>query len=204
MKSLSTRLRRLIRRHRRLLAALMAGLAVWTGLTVLRPADPPTVPVLVAERALVGGTTLAAGDVAVRHLPAAMLPDHYLHEPGQAVGRSLTVSVPARAVFLPTSVVTKNALAGPGFAVLPVTLTATAAGLVEVGDRIDLLASDGDGEAARVASAVRVVAILESSPGSPLSPTRSSGPVVLVELTPAALPRVAAASARGALGFGLR
>ena len=95
-------------------------------------------------------------------------------------------------------------LAGPGFAVLPVTLTATAAGLVEVGDRIDLLASDGDGEAARVASAVRVVAILESSPGSPLSPTRSSGPVVLVELTPAALPRVAAASARGALGFGLR
>ena len=194
-----------MRRHRRFLAALLAGLSVWAGLSVLRPPDPPTVAVLVAERALVGGQTVTDRDVAVRRLPAAALPADFLHDPAQAIGRPLTVSVPAGATLLPTSVVTKNALAAPGLAVLPVTLTATAAGLVEVGDRIDLLAADADGGAAQIASAARVVAVLNTAQGSsPLSPAQSSGPVVLMELRPDALPRVSAAAARGPLGFALR
>jgi len=137
--------------------------------------------VLVAERELVGGQTVTDRDVAVRRLPAAALPADFLHDPAQAIGRPLTVSLPAGATLLPTSVVTKNALAAPGLAVLPVTLTATAAGLVEVGDRIDLLAADADGGAAQIASAARVVAVLNTAQGSsPLSPAQSSGPVVLM------------------------
>lgn len=205
MKALQTQLRRLLRRHRRPLAALLAGLAVWAGLGVLRPPAPPTVSVLVAAHALIGGQTVTDRDVAVRPLPASALPVDFLAEPAQAVGRPLTVSVPAGAVLLPTSVVTKNALAAPGLAVLPVTLTATAAGLVEVGDRIDLLAADADGDAAQVAAAARVVAVLGTTQGSsPLSPAHSSGPVALMELRPEAVPRVSAAAARGPLGFALR
>lgn len=205
MKAFRSRLRRLMRRYRRVCAALLAGLAVWAALAVLRPPGPPTTAVLVAERALLGGQAVSAGDVAVRQLPLEMLPSEFLRAPGQAVGRPLTVSLPAGAVLLPTSVVNRNALATPGLAVLPVTLTATAAGLVEVGDRIDLLGSDSDSEASMLASAARVVAVLTTTQGSsPLSPVQSSGPVVLVELRPAALPRVAAAAARGPLGFGLR
>ncbi|MFT4293886.1 MAG: SAF domain-containing protein [Micropruina sp.] len=205
MKALQSRVRRLLRRHRRLFAAVLAALAVWTALGVLRPPDPPSVSVLVAERALVGGRTVAAGDVAVRRLPASALPTDYLNDPDQALGRPLTVSIPAGTVLLPTSVVTKNALAAPGLAILPVTLTPTAAALVEVGDRIDLLASDAGGDPALVASAARVVAVLASgSDSSPLSPRQSAGPVVLVELRPDALAKVSGAAARGPLGFGLR
>ena len=160
---------------------------------------------LVTQRALVGGVTVAASDVVERQLPLSALPADYLRAADQAVGRPLTVSLPAGAVLLPTSVVTRDALAAPGSAVLPVTLTATAAGLIEVGDRIDLLGADSESETGLLASAVRVVAVLDAAKGSsPLSPVQSAGPVVLVELRPAALPRVAAAAARGALGFGLR
>jgi hypothetical protein len=89
-------------------------------------------------------------------------------------------------------------------AVLPVTLVDTAAGLIEVGDRIDLLGSSGD-DTATVASAARVVAVLGADgSGSALTPSRSSGPVVLVELRPDALAKVAAAAAQGPLGFGFR
>lgn len=198
-------MRRLVRRYRRVCAAVLAGVAVWAALSVLRPAGPATTAVLVAERALVGGQTVAAGDVTVRQLPLAALPADYLHQPEQALGRPLTVSLPPGAVLMPTSVVTKNALAAPGLAVLPVTLSATASGLVEVGDRIDLLGSDSEADTTLVASAARVVAVLTGPQGgSPLTPVQASGPVVLVELRPAALPRVAAAAARGPLGFGLR
>ena len=205
MKALRTRLRRLTRRYRRLSAAVLAGLAVWAALSVLRPPGPPTSTVLVTQRALVGGVTVAASDVAERQLPLSALPADYLRTADQAVGRPLTVSLPAGAVLLPTSVVTRDALAAPGSAVLPVTLTATAAGLIEVGDRVDLLGTDSEAETGLLASAVRVVAVLDGTKSSsPLSPVQGSGPVVLVELRPAALPRVAAAAARGPLGFGLR
>lgn len=188
-----------------MLAALLAGVAVWAGLSVLRPADPPTAPVLVTLRAVTGGDTLQAGDVEIRRLPRDALPAEYLDDPAEAVGRPATVPLPAGAVLLPSSVVNRSALARPGRSVLPVTLTATAAGLVRVGDRIDLLAADSDSGAVVVASSVRVVAVLDSdADSSPLSPSRSTGPVVLVELTPAVQARVAAAAARGTLGFSLR
>lgn len=184
---------------------MLAGLAVWAALNVLRPPGPATTPALVAVRALQGGQTVGADDVAVRQIPLDAAPSDFLQEPGQAVGRPLTVSLPAGAILPPASVVTRETLAAPGLSVLPVTLTSTAVGLIEVGDRIDLLGADSESDAVLLASAARVVAVL-SSPGgsSPLSPTQASGPVLLVEVRPASLARVAAAAARGPLGFGLR
>ncbi len=186
-------------------AAVLAGLAVWAALSVLRPPGPATTTALVTVRALPGGQTVTADDVAVRQLPLDAVPTDFLHDPAQAVGRPLTVPVPAGALLLPASVVNREALAGPGLSVLPVTLASTAVGLIEVGDRIDLLGADANSDAVLVASAARVVAVL-STPGgsSPLSPVQTSGPVLLVEVRPASLPRVAAAAARGPLGFGLR
>ena len=143
MNKLLAPLRRLLRSHRRLVAALLAGAAVWAALTALRPAEPVTVPVLVAARPLTGGVVLAADDVEVRRLPAGQLPSEYLDDPAQAVGRPATLNTPAGAVLLPASVVSRESLAAPGMAVLPVTLASTAAGLIEVGDRIDLIVHIG-------------------------------------------------------------
>ena len=205
MKVLLSRLRRTVRSHRRLLAALLTGLAVWAGLTAVRPPGPATVPVLVTARALPGGTVLAAGDLVLRDLPADAVPDEHLDEPGQAVGRPLTVPLPAGSPLVPSSVVPKASLAAPGLTVLPVTLTATAAGLVEVGDRIDLLAADSEGVATVLAVRARVVAVLSvSGDSSPLSPARPGNPVVLVELRPETVSKVAAAANAGPLAFGLR
>lgn len=205
MKAFRSRVRRFARRYRRVCAAVLAGLAVWAALSVLRPPGPATTTALVTVRSLPGGQAVTADDVAVRQLPLDAVPTDFLHDPGQAVGRPLTVPVPAGAVLLPGSVVNREALAGPGLSVLPVTLASTAVGLIEVGDRIDLLGADAESDAVLLASAARVVAVL-SRPGgsSPLSPMQSSGPVLLVEVRPASLPRVAAAAARGPLGFGLR
>ncbi len=203
MNKLLAPLRRLLRSHRRLVAALLAGAAVWAALTALRPAEPVTVPVLVAARPLTGGVVLAADDVEVRRLPAGQLPSEYLDDPAQAVGRPATLNTPAGAVLLPASVVSRESLAAPGMAVLPVTLASTAAGLIEVGDRIDLIATTDDA-AAPVASAARVVAVLAADTQSGLAPARDDGPVVLIELRPDALAKVAAAAAQGPLGFGFR
>ena len=198
------RLRRVVRTRRRLLAALLVGLAAWAALTALRPAPPPTVPVLVAARTISGGVVIGPDDVVVRDLPQNVLPETYLTAAEEAIGRPATLALPAGAVLLPASVVTRNSLASSGMAVLPVTLVDTAAGLIEVGDRIDLLGSSGD-DTATVASAARVVAVLGADgSGSALTPSRSSGPVVLVELRPDALAKVAAAAAQGPLGFGFR
>ena len=55
-----------------------------------------------------------------------------------------------------------------------------------------------------VASAARVVAVLAADTQSGLAPARDDGPVVLIELRPDALAKVAAAAAQGPLGFGFR
>lgn len=198
------RLRRFLRSHRRLFAALLAGVAVWAGLTALRPPTPSTAMVVVTTRALSGGSTLAAADVQLVALPVAALPAAYLDATEQVLGRPLTVSLPAGATLLPSSIVSRDALAAPGMTVLPVTLAATAAGLIEVGDRIDLIASDED-SVAPVASAARVVAVLAGGDESgSFGRNPGGGPIVLVELRPDVVTKVAAAAARGPLGFGFR
>lgn len=204
MKALFARLKRFVRTRRRLVAALLAAVAVWAGLTALHPAEPQTAAVLVTSRQLSGGSILGSSDVEVRRLPTAMLPASYLDAPKQVVGRPLTVPLPAGAIVLPSSVVSRRLLAAPGMAVLPITLVATAAGLVEVGDRIDLIGS-ADDDSAKVASLARVVAVLTTDDdGGSLSPVRSGGPIVLVEVRPEGLAKVAAAAALGPLGFGFR
>lgn len=203
MKAWLTRIRRFVRSRRRLLAAVLAGLAAWSALTALRPPEPQTTPVLVTTRAITGGDLFTAAEVQLRPLPVTALPAEYLTDLGQVIGRPATVPLPAGAVLVPSAVVSRTALAAPGLAVLPVPLAVTAAGLVEVGDRIDLLGNE-DGTAP-VASAARVVAVLD--PGeddSGLAPVGSGGIIVLVELRPDAVAKVAAAAARGPLGFGFR
>lgn len=184
---------RVLRWHRRWFAALAAFLAVFTAIGAFQPDRTPTVAVLAAARDLPGGTTLSASDLLVVQLPADAVPGGSSAEASTLVGRVLNAPVTARSPLTQASVSTGAALARAGYVVIGVPLTGSAlAGLIQVGSRVDLIASAGG----PVASDVRVVATPSSAGSGMLSGPTSA---VLLEVTPDAAARIAAALDHGAL-----
>jgi Flp pilus assembly protein CpaB len=59
--------------HRRVIAATLAALAVWSGITAVTH-SPDTRTVLVAARDLDGGRIVSRADLQVRRLPHAAVP----------------------------------------------------------------------------------------------------------------------------------
>lgn len=152
-------LRRAVRWHRRLLAAVFAGLAVYCVLAVVTVRDD-TVTVLAVATALPGGQPLTTRDLTPLQLPAAAVPDGALTSADQAVGRALVARLPARAVLTADSLASGDSLVEPGRVALPVSLADSALlGLLRVGDRIDLLGTGQSGTVEVLASAVRVAAL---------------------------------------------
>lgn len=153
------------RRHRRALAAVLAGVVVWGVTSELRPPAPSTSPALVAVRDLVPGEVLAESDLQVVARNSASLPVDAVQAPEAVVGR--TVSFPLRAgePVRARDVVGAELLAalGPGLVATPVTLAdPSAASLVSRGDLVDVLAAasgvaTGAPTASVVASRVRVL-----------------------------------------------
>lgn len=180
--------------RRRLLAALLAGVAVAAGLQATAAPPPPTVPVRVAARDLPAGTVLAASDLtsaayAPGTAPAALADD--------AVGRTLAAPLrsgePVTDVRLVGPALTEG---HPGLVAVPVRLPdAGMAALLRVGDVIDLVAADPQGgEPALVAAGVPVLAL----PGEPADagPTALGGRLVVVGARPDAVPLIADAAVR--------
>lgn len=148
-----TDLRRRVLRRRRPLAALLAAGAVAAGLHALTPPDPPSRTVRVAGHDLPAGHVLAPGDLADVTLPAGLAPAGAVATPE---GR--TLAAPLRAGEPVTDVRLVGAgLADaqpPGRVALPVRLSdAGQAGLLTVGDRIDLVATDPHAGSARALAA---------------------------------------------------
>jgi Flp pilus assembly protein CpaB len=156
------RFQQLLLDHRRTLAALLAGLAVLAGLSSLsRPEDG--VPVLVARHDLRSGHVLTPGDVWTRAVPASAVPAHVLDRTA-AVGRRIAGPMRAGEPLTDFRVLGADALAGYGddavLTTIRVDLADGAAG-VRVGDRVDVVAVDPDGEshATIVARDVEVVTV---------------------------------------------
>lgn len=193
--------RRALRWHRRLLAAVFAALAVYCVLAVLTEADRG-VPVVAAARTVPGGTALAAGDLTLLRLPAAAVPEGALTSPADAVGRTVVGQLPARGVVTASSLTSGGSLVVQGRVALPVTLADGApVGLLRVGDRIDLLGVGATGAVEVLASAVRVVTIPAADTGGLLGAAEQ---VILVDLTPDQAARVVGAAAGSPLEFALR
>jgi Flp pilus assembly protein CpaB len=136
--------RRAVAARRRLVAALLAGLAVLCGLTALRPPAPPAVLVLAAARDLAPGSVLALADLRSVSLPAAVVPSGALRPGAAVLGR--LVAGPVRSGEPLTDV----RLVGPGLlsslpagtVAVPVRFAdAGAVALLRPGDRIDVLAA---------------------------------------------------------------
>lgn len=163
--------------------------AVLCTLAAASPAPPPSMPVVVAARDLDGGRALGGDDLRVAHYPVDLAPQRALSDPSILTGRHLITATGAGTPLTERSVVAPRSLqAGVGNALVPVRLDDPAvAGLLRVGDRVDVLASSADGSPAGViAAGARVVAL----PGSPESSgpfgggMDSRGPLVLLEVSP--------------------
>ncbi|SDH15819.1 Flp pilus assembly protein CpaB [Sinosporangium album] len=83
--------KRRLKRHRRLIAVVPAGLATACTLAVLRPAQPATVAVLAAARDLRVGP-LRPGDLTTVHLPADLVPHGALRPHDSPTGESADLS----------------------------------------------------------------------------------------------------------------
>ncbi len=125
-----------------MVAALCCGLAASVTVSALRPAPPPTAPVLVAARDVPAGAALTTADVRVDEVPAQLLPDTATADPGSVVGRRTTVALRAGTLLQESLVAAGELAAGApeGTVVAPVRLDPAVAALLGAGDRVDLLA----------------------------------------------------------------
>jgi Flp pilus assembly protein CpaB len=161
-------LRRTLLLRRRLLAALLAGVAVFAGLRAAAPPAPPSVWVVTAAHDLDGGAVLATGDLTRVAYADGTAPDGSTTLDA-ALGR--TLAAPLRR----GEPVTDVRLVGPGLlsgysgsldpsgdvVALPVRVPdAGVVALLRVGDLVDLLATDpSGGGTTTVATDVPVLAI---------------------------------------------
>lgn len=199
MKMLMLRWRRLRRRvllHRRLVAALLAGAAVLLGLEAAAEQPPPTQPVWTAARDLPSGTVLAAADFRRADFAQGTAPDDLVTDPDGLVGRTLAVPLHRGEPLTTGKVVDAGLLAGhPGAVAVPVRITdAAVAGLLEVGDRVDLVALDPQDPAHRTVVPDVEVLALPRTPSRDLGPAGMPGELALVAVPAANSDTLAAMS----------
>lgn len=153
-------IRRFVFLHHRLLAAICAGLAVLAGLAAVRQA-PDGVRVVVARHDLASGHVVEKSDVRMVSLPTA--PDHALSA-DTPIGRRVAGPMRAGEPFTDYRVLSPDALDGYGkgavLTSVPIPEPDSLTG-VQVGDRIDVIAIDPQGESGAkvVARDVQVVTI---------------------------------------------
>lgn len=181
--TLLLRIRRAVLRHRRILAAALTGIAALAVVRAVAAPPPETAPVLVAAHDLPSGSALTRADVTVARFAPATVPSGAMTDV-EAIGRTTAAPLRAGEPVTDVRLVQASLLDGyPGAVAVPVRLgDAAVAGLLRVGDRIDLVAAT-DAGAEVVASNVPIVAIPRRSDGSGSSESQS-GALVVVATAP--------------------
>ncbi|WP_243056503.1 SAF domain-containing protein [Nocardioides sp. SR21] len=186
--------RRAVLARRRLLAAALTAVAVLAGLHATAAPAPPHVSVPVAARDLPAGTVLSAGDLTpVDFAPGSVPADLSFDAAGRTLAAPLRAGEPVTDVRLVGPALTEGY---PGLSAVPVRLPdAGMAGLLRVGDRIDLVAADPQGGGADVvASGVPVLAIPDVEPE--VGASGLTGRLVVVGAPPDEVAAIADASVR--------
>ena len=168
----------LIRWHRRGVAAVLAGVTVFAALSAVTGRDTSDlVPVVVASRLVVAGSTVTDTDVRVARMPTQAVPDGALVRTQDAIGKVAGTGIRAGQILTDLTLV--GGAPGDGTVVLSVKLdNPELASLAPPGTRVTLYATTS---AQAVASHVLVVAAPTVSGGNVLSP--SSTTVLLVRVT---------------------
>lgn len=155
------RLLLIVDEHRRLVAAVLAGLAVLAALSSLRQ-SPAGHDVLVARHDLVSGHVVGAGDVRPASVPPGTAPAHVLTVE-QVVGRRVAGPMRAGEPMTDYRVVGPGPLAGYGDDAVLTTIRVDRADVaaVTVGDRVDVVgvAPGGEAPAQVVARGVEIATV---------------------------------------------
>lgn len=181
------RLRAYLVRFRRELSALCAGVVVLTLGNHLHPLHSHRV--WVARHAIPAGQAITSAAL----IPADSTLDweYLIRSADQVVGRVAARDIAAGEPVTTRSVIAPSALDGSGRVALTLEVTKADAQLVRSGDRIDVLAADGNGLATTVATNAAVVSVPASD-------------VVVVAVNPTEAVKVAGARAASTFTLVLR
>lgn len=186
--------RRTVLARRRLLAGLLAAVAVAAGLHATRAAPPPQVDVLVAAHDLPAGAVIADDDVRRVGFAPGSVPEGVAPDPaGRTLAAPLRAGEPLTDVRLVGPALTDGY---PGLVAVPVRLPdAGMAGLLRVGDRIDLVSADPQGRSAETVAADVPVLALPDTP-TEVGAAGLTGRLVVVGAESSDVARIADASVR--------
>ena len=175
----SGKLVNLVRWHRRGVAAVLAGVAVFAALSAVTGKDSSDlVGVVVADRLVAAGSTVTDADVRMARMPRQAVPDGALIQTKEAVGKVAGTGIRTGQILTDLTLV--GGASDDGTVVLSIKLdNPELAALAPPGTRVTLYATTS---AQAVASHVLVVAVPASGGGNVLS--GSSSTVLLVRVTP--------------------
>ncbi|WP_081710131.1 Flp pilus assembly protein CpaB [Arthrobacter sp. 35W] len=199
-------LRRLVLRRRRLLAALLFCAAAALAVAQLTPAPLALSAVVVAERDLGAGTTLAGSDLGYAQLPPDAVPSAAYTTVESLVGRQLAGPLRRGQFLTDASLLGAGLLVGapPGSQAVPIRLADPATvGLLSEGQLVDVVLSSTTGAADTPANELlaRAVPVLWTADapaqGVGLMPAGEADGLIVVAAGPEDALRLAGASARG-------
>lgn len=186
--------RRTVLARRRLLAGLLTAVAVAAGLHTTRAAPPAEVQVLVAAHDLPAGVVIAVDDVRRVGFAPGSVPEGVARDPaGRTLAAPLRAGEPLTDVRLVGPALTDGY---PGLVAVPVRLPDPGmAGLLRVGDRVDLISADPQGRSAEtIADDVPVLALPDTP--AEVGAAGLTGRLVVVGAQPSEVARIADASVR--------
>jgi hypothetical protein len=153
--------RRFVLFHRRVLAACFAGLAVLFALGALKPSTPGS-PVVVARHDLDGGSVLSAGDLRTATLPTGGRASHSWSSPDALVGRRIAAPMRRGEVLTDFRLLEPGLLDGYDEALVIATIhiaEPTQLAVLRVGDHVNVVGSDPQGEDESTVIARRAVIV---------------------------------------------
>jgi Flp pilus assembly protein CpaB len=173
------RVRRTVLSRRRPLAAVTAALAAVIGIQAAAPPPPPTRTVLTAARDLPAGTVLDPDDLVMAPFAAASVPAGTVSRPTAALGRMTTGPMRSGEPITDVRIFGASLLEGyPGRVAAPVRIgDRGVVELLHVGDRVDVIAADPQGQADPVVVATDAPVI--ALPAAPEDALASGGLLVV-------------------------
>ncbi|WP_146927201.1 Flp pilus assembly protein CpaB [Cellulomonas xylanilytica] len=192
-------------RTRFAVAAVFLGIAAACTVQALRPADPPTTPVVVASRPLAAGTPLTSTDVRLARFPVGVVPDDAPTDLDAVLDAATAVPLTAGTPVLPGLLADDDVRGPPGTVVATVRFADPAvAGLLSPGMRVDVLAATAEGGPGGVVATRALVLPVAQRTASAQSPLGLGGSgddsvPVLLAVSPDEAPALAGAAASALL-----